>query len=384
MKHPAGWPRIRAAAIGALAVGALSLGSAHAQAPTTTLKMQATWPASLTLYENFTFWADRVNKLSGGTLKIETMPAGQVVPAFEVLDATHKKVLDGAHSWAAYWTGKNKAAVLFTGGPGGTFGMDFIDAMGWMYEGGGWELYQEFYQKELKLNVVAFPILPAGPQAFGWFKRPIKNLADFKGMKCRQTGMAAEVFQRMGMQTVNMPGGEIIPSAQRGVIDCAEWVGGVEDLRLGFHNVWKYHYTPGVHENVTIAELLINGDVWKSLTPQQQEWVKSAATETFYRWWARWQKQNADALKELQEKHNVQVLRTPPDILVEFLKTWDAIAKEEGEKNPFFKKVHDSQRAWASVVVPAKRFYFPPYSFVANYYFPEKGAAPAAKAAAKK
>jgi TRAP-type mannitol/chloroaromatic compound transport system substrate-binding protein len=312
------------------------------------------------------------------------MPAGQVVPAFEVLDATHKKVLDGAHAWAAYWTGKNKAAVLFTGGPGGTFGMDFIDAMGWRYEGGGWELYQEFYQKELKLNVVAFPILPAGPQAFGWFKRPIKNLADFKGMKCRQTGMAAEVFQRMGMQTVNMPGGEIIPSAQRGVIDCAEWVGGVEDLRLGFHNVWKYHYTPGVHENVTIAELLINGDVWKSLTPQQQEWVKSAATETFYRWWARWQKQNADALKELQEKHNVQVLRTPPDILVEFLKTWDAIAKEEGEKNPFFKKVHDSQRAWASVVVPAKRFYFPPYSFVANYYFPEKGAAPAAKAAAKK
>jgi len=267
MMHPAGWSRVRAAAVGALAVGALALGSlpAQAQAPTTTLKMQATWPASLTLYENFTFWAERVNKLSAGTLKIDTMPAGQVVPAFEVLDATHKKVLDGAHAWAGYWVGKNKAAILVTGGPGGTFGMDFIDYMGWVHNGGGFELLTEFYQKELKLNVVWLPVLPSGPQAFGWFKRPIKNLADFKGMKCRQTGMAAEVWQRMGMTTVNMPGGEIIPSAQRGVIDCAEWVGGVEDLRLGFHNVWKYHYTPGMHEPVTMGELLINILRWPAM-----------------------------------------------------------------------------------------------------------------------
>ena len=209
--------RVRATAVGALAVGALALGSAPAQSQTTTLKMQATWPASLTLYENFTYWADRVNKLSAGTLKIDTMPAGQVVPAFEVLDATHKKVLDGAHAWAGYWVGKNKAAILVTGGPGGTFGMDFIDYMGWVHNGGGFELLTEFYQKELKLNVVWLPVLPSGPQAFGWFKRPIKNLADFKGMKCRQTGMAAEIWQRMGMQTVNMPGGEIIPAARTGV-----------------------------------------------------------------------------------------------------------------------------------------------------------------------
>jgi TRAP-type mannitol/chloroaromatic compound transport system substrate-binding protein len=190
--------------------------------------------------------------------------------------------------------------------------------------------------------------------------------------------MAAEVFQKMGMQTVNMPGGEIIPSAQRGVIDCAEWVGGVEDLRLGFQNVWKYHYTPGMHENVTIAELLINADVWKALSPQHQEMIRSATTETFYRWWAKWQKQNAEAVTELQTKHGVRVLRTPPDILLAFLKTWDAIAAEEGAKNPFFKKTHDSQRAYASVVVPAKRFYFPPYSFAANYYWPEGKGKPAA------
>ncbi len=378
-----GWARV-AGVTGALAVAAgVALSPAQAQQPAvTSLKMQSSWPASLTLHENFTYWAERIGKLSGGTLKVDTMPAGQVVPAFEVLDATHKKVIDGTHTWAGYWTGKNKASILFTGGPGGTFGMDMIDYMGWMYQGGGWDLYQEFYQKVLNLNLVVFPILPSGPQAFGWFKRPIKNLADMKGMKCRQTGMAAEVWQRMGMTTVNMPGGEIIPSAQRGVIDCAEWVGGVEDLRLGFHNVWKYHYTPGVHENTTVGELVFNADVWKSLSPQQQEWVKSAANESFIIWWAKWQKQNADAMKELREKHGVQILRTPPDILIAFLKTWDEIAKEEGAKSPFFKKVHDSQRAYAEVVVPAKRFMFPPYSFVANHYWPETPAAPAKPAAA--
>ena len=223
-------------------------------------------------------WADRVDKLSGGSLKIEAMPAGQVVPAFEVLDATHKKVLDGAHAWGGYWTGKDKTAILFTGGPGGTFGMDYTDYMGWMYYGGGFELYKEFYQKQLKLNVVVFPILPSGPQAFGWFKKPIQTVEDMKGMKCRQTGIAGEVWQALGFTVVNMPGGEIIPSAQRGVIDCAEWVGGVEDLRLGFQNVWKYHYSPGVHENTTVGELLINGDVWKSLTPQQQEIISRPPT----------------------------------------------------------------------------------------------------------
>ena len=293
----------------AVALAAVAAFSAGAQAQTT-LKMQATWPASLTLYENFTYFVDRIHKISGGQLKIDAMPAGQVVPAFEVLDATHKKVLDGAHAWSGYWVGKNKAAILCTGGPGGTFGMDMIDALGWMHHGGGIDLCNELFQKELKLNVQWIPILPSGPQAFGWFKRPIKNLADFKGMKCRQTGMAAEIWQRMGMTTVNMPGGEIIPSAQRGVIDCAEWVGGVEDLRLGFHNVWKYHYTPGVHENVTIGEVLINGDVWKSLKPEQQELIKTVASETFVIWWAKWQRQNADAIKELQEKHGVRILRT--------------------------------------------------------------------------
>jgi len=358
-------------AVAVLVPASRVLAPATAQSPVT-LKMEAAWPAGFTLYDNFTMFADRVNKLSAGRLKIETLPAGAIVPPFELLDAVSKRVVDGAHSWAAYWVGKNKAAVLFTGGPGGTFGMDFIDAMGWLYVGGGLDLYREFYRDVLKVNVIPIPILPAGPQAFGWFKKPIKDLADLKGRKCRETGMAAEVFTAMGMRTVNMPGGEILPAAERGVIDCAEWVAGIEDLRAGFHNIWKYHYTPGMHENVTIGELIINGDVWKGLAPDLQEIIQSAATETFFRWWMQWQRQHADALVELQEKHGVHILKTPDDILYAFLKAWDKIAADEAAKNPFFKKVWESQRKYASLVVPTKRFLFPPYEFAANYYWPPK------------
>jgi TRAP-type mannitol/chloroaromatic compound transport system substrate-binding protein len=371
---------MKALSLTAIAAAALAF-SAHAQQPAVkNLKFQSTWPASLTLQDNFRFFAERVDKLTGGQVKIEVMAAGQIVPPFEILDATHKKVIDGGHGIAYYWVGKNKAATLFSATPAGIAGMDHMDYLGWMYEAGGLDMWWDFYQKELKLNVIAFPILPASPQALGWFKRPIKNLADFKGMKCRQTGIVAEIYQRMGQQTVNMPGGEIVPSAQRGVIDCAEWVGGIEDLRLGLPQVWKYHYTPGMHETTSIGELMINTDVWKAFTPQQQEAVRSAVTETFLRWWVKWQRQNADAIKEMREKHGTQLLRTPPDVLIAFFKAWDEIAREESAKNPTFKRVLDSQREYASIVVPAKRFMFPPYSFAANYYWPEKKPAPEAKA----
>ena len=369
-----------------LAVLATGLGfaeTASSQQPAPrTLKMQSTWPASSTLQENFKFFAERVDKLTSGQLKVETMAGGQVVPPFEVLDATHKKVLDGAHAVSYYWIGKHKATTLFASTPAGPFGMDHMDFLGWVYEGGGLEMYWDMYQKEMKLNVIAFPILPSSPQAFGWFKRPIKNLADFKGMKCRQTGIVAEIFQKMGMQTVNMPGGEIVPSAQRGVIDCAEWVGGIEDLRLGLPQVFKYHYVPGMHEPSVFGELLINNDVWTSLPAQQQEAIRSATIETIVRWSIRWQKQNADAMEEMRTKYGTVILRTPPDILIAFLKAWDEMAKEESAKNPFFKKVLDSQREYASKVMPAKRFLYPPYSFAANYYWPEKPAV-AAKGAKK-
>jgi len=359
--------------------------SSHAQTPAPrTLKMQSTWPASITLQEHFKMFAERLEKLTSGSLKIEAMAAGQIVPAFEVLDATNRKVLDGWHAIAYYWVGKNPAAALFAGPPGGPFGMDHMDYLGWLYVGGGLEMWRDFYQNDLKLNVIPFPAHPSSPQALGWFKKPLKSVADFKGMKCRQTGLNAEVYAKLGQSVVNMPGGEIVPAAQRGVIDCAEWVGGVEDLRLGLPQVFKYHYTPGMHENNSIGELGFNLDVWKSFTPQQQEAANSAVKDTFITWITRWQKQNADAMEEMVQKHGARILRTPPDILLASLKAWDEVAKENSDKSPTFKKVYESQREYAAKVVPAKRYMFPPYSFAANYYWPQADKPAAGKKAASR
>src|ERR1043166_7140790 len=239
--------------------------AAGAQAQTTkTIKVQSTWPASITLQDHLRILAERIDKLTGGQVKIEAMAAGQIVPPFEVLDATNKKVLDGYHAISYYWVGKSPTMALFAGPPGGPFGMDHMDYLGWLYVAGGLEMWREFYQKEMKLDVIVWPAHPSSPQALGWFKKPLRSVADFKGMKCRQTGLNAENYAKLG---------------QRVVIDCAEWVGGVEDLRLGLPGVFKYHYTPGMHENNSIGEFGMHLDVWKSLTAQQQEAVNSAVKD---------------------------------------------------------------------------------------------------------
>lgn len=357
-------------AVCAVAVTAWA-GPLAAQQPRT-LKMQSSFPANSTAHDGFKMWAERMEKLSGGAIKVETMPGGTLVPPFEVLDATHKKVIDGAVSIDYYWIGKQKAFTLFANTPAGVVGMDHFDFLGWFYEGEGQALYEELMQKELKLNVVGFPVFASSPQALGWFRKPIEGLAEFRGIKCRQTGITAEIYAKMGMAVVNMPGGEIAPAAERGAIDCAEWVGGVEDLRLGLHLIWKNHYTPGMHESASINSLLLNKEMFESLTPVQRELVKSAATETFVRWAIWWQKLNAEAIVEMQTKHGVKILQTPPEINVAFLKAWDEVAAAESAKNPFFKKVYDSQKAYASKVVPAKRFMFPPYTLQADHYFPRE------------
>ena len=340
----------------------------HAQ---TKLRIQSTFPAKGTFADGGRLWAERVNALSGGRLVIEMLAPGSVVPAFESLEAVHKKVLDGAHSAPAYWVGKNRAATLFGPAPGGPFGMDEIDYMGWIYEAWGLELYRELYQGELKMNVVAFPMTAVGHQAMGWFKTPVQNWADLNGRKCRQTGITAEVFSKSGMATVNMPGGEILAAGERGVINCAEWVGPGDDSIVGFDTIWKHFYPQSVHEPATVVEIIINGDVWKSLAPDLQAIIQSASIEATVRSLSQRNRADAAALSEMP-KRGVTVHRTPDDILKKLLESWDEIAKEEAAKSPFFKKVIDSQSNWASQVVPTRRVTTPPYNYSANHYWPEK------------
>ena len=350
-----------------VAVGAALPDAAQAQ---TKLRVQSSFPAQGLYQLSLDYFAERVDALSGGRLKIEILSSGSVVPAFEVLDAVNKKVLDGGYTAPAYWLGKNKAATLFGPAPGGPFGMDVIDYMGWVYDGGGLQLYRDFYQSELKQNVVVFPLTASDRQALGWFKRPVSGWADLKGRKCRQTGITAEVFSKSGMATVNMPGGEIVPAGERGVIDCAEFVGAAEDSMIGFQTIWKNFYPQSMHEPATVVELLINGDVWKGLAPDLQAIIQSATVEATLRSIYFRNRKDAQALEEMKSKHGVTVHRTPEDIVKKTLESWEGIAATEAGKNPFFKKVLESQRTYAGQVVPTRRTITVPYDVAADFYWP--------------
>jgi TRAP-type mannitol/chloroaromatic compound transport system substrate-binding protein len=370
---------VRVAIAGAmLLAGALPGTPVYAQSKV--LTMQASWPASSMFMDNFNQFADRVNKTTAGRLQIKTSAAGTIVPAFEVTDATHKGVLDGAHTWSGYLIGKHPAAVLFTGGPGGPFGMDLFDHLGWFYDGGGQQLMDEWFETIIKRDVISLPILPFTPQMFGWFKQPFKGWADLKGRKMRAVGMNGQILNAAGAAVVSMPGGEIVPSAQRGVIDAAEWCCPAEDIKLGFHGVWKYYYMPSMHEMTEVGDLLISKATWKSLSPDLQEIVKMATTETYLRWWLTYSRENAKALAEMRTKHGVNVRRTPPEVLIKQLETWDALREKFAKEDPFFAKVVESQRRYAANVVPGRMAMYPAYSFAADYYWrPKPGAKPNAK-----
>lgn len=357
--------------LAALAVSLFAMGSAHAK-DQTVIKVASSYGAISTFNEQAQFIADRVFTLTDGAVKMEIKPSGALVPPFQVLDATASGAVDGAWTQSYYWVGKDKTLGLFNSPLGGPFGMDGIDFLGWMFHGGGLEMYNDFYQNQLKLDVVAIPSMPTQNQPLGWFHRPIKDLADLKNFKCRQTGINVELYARMGMQTIGMPGGEILAAGQKGVINCAEFVGGLEDERLGFPTLWKYYYLNSLHEHSNTGDLLINGAVWRSLTKSQQTAIRSAAYESYLHWLTWVQSENGQALARMIKEHGVKVMQTPPDILRAELATIDQMFKEESAKNPWFKKVLESQRAWASKVVPYKNVAFTPYSYAADHYWGPK------------
>ncbi|TDR93233.1 TRAP transporter substrate-binding protein [Enterovirga rhinocerotis] len=358
-------------AVGAFAFGVLAAAVSGAQAQATkTLRIQSSFPPTSFIAENQKYFADRVAAMSGGKLKIEMLPVGSVVPAFEVLDAVNAGVIDGGHTAIAYWLGRNRAATLFGPAPGGPFGMDVIDYLGWINDGGGQKFYEEFYKDVLKRDIHPMPLTALPNQPLGWFKEPIKSWADLKGKKCRHAGITAEVFGAAGVAAVNVPGGEIVPSAERGVIECGEFSGIGEDTKIGFATVWKHFYAPSMHEPATVLELIIKGRVWNSLAPEHREIIRSAAMDANIRSSFTINRTNAEAMAAAKAQ-GVTVHKTPDDILIKTLEAWDVIAKKEAEVNPFFKKVYESQREYASKVVPSRRFNDVPYSIGANYYWPE-------------
>lgn len=335
--------------LGSAAAGAAALTApmvSVAQSPIV-LKMQGAWGAKDIFNEMAEEYVKRVNEMAGGRLRIDYLVAGAVVKPFEVMDATSKGVLDACHGVPVYWYGKSKVASLFGSGP--INGCDAPQTLAWIYRGGGLELYNELLKK-IGLDVVGYFATPMPTQPLGWFKKPIKEASELKGLKYRTVGLAADLFQQMGSKVTQLPGGEIMPALEKGVIDAFEFNNPTSDMRFGAQDVIKNYMMGSFHQAMEFFEIGFNKKKHDSLPKDLQAILRySVEAASSSNWWTAMDNYSRD-LQELVSKHKVNVLRTPKSVMVEQLKAWDIVAKRLSDEDPFFKKVVDSQLAWAKRV----------------------------------
>lgn len=337
------------AVAGAAVAGGISASAVYAggHEGAITVKMQSAWPASDVFQEMAQQYADRVEAMSGGRLKVELLPAGAVVKAFQVLDAVNDGVIDAGHQVPVYWYGKNKAASLFGTGP--VFGGNANTMMGWFYKGGGMELYKELTQDIMGLNIVGYMGFPMFPQPFGWFKEEVNTAADLNGFKYRTVGLAADLLQNMGMAVAQLPGGEIVPAMERGVIDAFEFNNPTSDRRFGAADVAKNYYLSSYHQASEAFEIIFNRDFYETLEPDLQAILQYAVEAASTANTMHALDQYSKDLMELERDEGVMVRRTSTDILEAQIQSWDKIIAEL-EQDPFMKKTLDSQREWVERV----------------------------------
>ncbi len=314
---------------------------------TIVLKMQGAWGAKDIFNEMAQEYVTRVNEMSGGRLRIDYLNAGSVVKPFEVTDAVSNGVLDAGHTVPVYWYGKSKVASLFGSGP--INGCDAHQTLAWIHRGGGMELYQELLKK-LNLNYTGFFAMPMPTQPLGWFKAPITSAAQIKGLKYRTVGLAADLFQEMGAKVTQLPGGEIIPALEKGVIDAFEFNNPTSDMRFGAQDVIKNYMMGSFHQAMEFFEIIFNQKKYDALPADLKAVLRYAAEAASSSNFWTGLKNYSDDLQVLIEKHKVNVIRTPKAVFRDQLMAWDVLSKKLGAEDPFFKKVVDSQLAWAKKV----------------------------------
>ncbi len=333
----------------AAAVGAGTIAMPNvSRAQTVTLKMQGAWGATDIFNDMAMEYVDRVNKMAGGRLQIEYLVAGAVVKPFSVMDAVHEGVLDGGHHVTVYWYGKHKGASLFGTGP--YLGWNAAEGLAWIHKGGGKELYNELVNDILQLNVVGFFALPMPTQPLGWFKNKPEGPDDLKGLKYRTVGLAADLFQKMGLSVAQLPGGEILPAMERGVIDAFEFNNPTSDSRFGAQDVAKNYMLGSYHQATEYFEIIFNKDKFNSLPAEHQAILEYAAEAASTANLATGLDNYSRDLTVLQEKHGVTVHRTAQAILDAQMKAWDELLVDLNQ-DPFFAKVIESQKAWVKRVV---------------------------------
>jgi TRAP-type mannitol/chloroaromatic compound transport system substrate-binding protein len=346
-----------------------------AQAGPVTMRWQSTWPAKDIFHEYALDFAKKVNDMTGGELKIDVLPAGAVVPAFQLLDAVSKGTLDGGHGVLVYHYGKQNALALWGSGP--AYGMDANMLLAWHKYGGGKELLAKLYAS-IGANVVSFPYGPMPTQPLGWFKKPITKVQDMKGLKFRTVGISIDVFTALGAAVNALPGGEIVPAMDRGLLDAAEFNNASSDRLLGFPDVSKVCMLQSFHQNAEQFEIMFNKGKFDSLPAKIKAIIENAveAASSDMSWKAV-HRYSQDYI-EMQQKQGVKFYKTPDAVLQAQLNGYDA-AVTKRKDNALFREIEESQRKFAERAVRWDLDTNVNRRMAYNHYFAKKQAAPAKK-----
>ncbi len=339
---------------GAIAMGAIGLSACQRpqehqsitinKGKKTTLKLSTSWPAHFPIMgTGVDAFAARCKELSGGTLEIKVYPKDILVPALAVFDTTSNAQIDAFHSGVYYWKGKNAAFSIFGGMP---LGLTSEEMITWMQWGGGMELWRKMYAK---FNL--YPLIggTTGPQMGGWFKKEILSLQDLKGLKMRIPGLGGEVVERLGVNPILLPPGEIYTALERGTIDATEWVGPALDTLMGFAKVAPYYYK-GWHEPGSILEITFNLNRWNTLSKEHQAIISCAASEMTTNMLNEFRYKNALAFQELPK--SVEIREFPSDVITKAKEVLHEVLEEEGRKSSDFKEVLESYQAFEKLNHP--------------------------------
>ena len=358
---------LKGAAAGTVAVGGLA-APMISTAQTTTLRFQSTWPAKDIYSEYAQDFAKKVNDMAGGRLKIEVLAAGAVVPAFQLLEAVSKGTLDGGHGVLAYHYGKNSALALWGSGP--AFGMDPNMVLAWHNYGGGKALLEEIY-KSINIDVVSYLYGPMPTQPLGWFKKPIARVEDLKGLKFRTVGLSVDIFTEMGASVSPLPGGEIVPALDRGLIDAAEFSNASSDRTLGFADVAKNCMLQSFHQSGEQFEVMFNSAKYRALPQELRSMidyaVQAASADMSWKAIDRYSQAYIDLKKD-----GVRFYKTPDAILRTQLDAWDRVIAKKSAENALFKKVYESQKVFAQRAGQWQNDYSVDLKMAYNHFFPKK------------
>jgi TRAP-type mannitol/chloroaromatic compound transport system substrate-binding protein len=359
---------VLAGAAAATAATVASPSVVKAQGPIS-MRWQSTWPSKDIFHEYANDFAKKVNDMTGGDLRIEVLPAGAVVPAFQLLDAVSKGVLDGGHGVVVYHYGKQTALALWGSGP--AYGMDANMLLAWHKYGGGKDLLEKLYAS-IGANVVSFVYGPMPTQPLGWFKKPVTSVADFKGLRFRTVGISIDVFQAMGAAVNALPGGEIVAAIDRGLLDAAEFNNASSDRILGFADVSKICMLQSYHQNAEQFEILFNKGRYDALPEKMRSiianGVEAASADMSWKAIDRYSKDYI----ELQQKDKVRFYKTPDSVLQRQLEVYDEVVAKKITENPLFKQIVQSQVEFARRTTQWEQDTYVPRQMAINHYFGPK------------